>query len=192
MEQAEGGSMHSIAFITGNQHKLSEIQAIIPHITGIDIDLPEIQELDAHAIIAAKLAEAQKHHLGPCIVEDTSLYIDALNGLPGPLAKWFVQAIGVEGIYTMTTAFGNARARAQTLIGYADEDATIHFFSGNVSGTIVSPRGLNGFGWDSLFCPDGSTQTFAQMNSAEKNRFSMRRIAAEHVRTYLESAQTSR
>jgi non-canonical purine NTP pyrophosphatase (RdgB/HAM1 family) len=177
--------MMPIAFITGNRDKLKEVKTLLPEVQGVDLDLPEIQALDAHAIIAAKLAEAQKHHIGPCLVEDTSLYLDAMNGLPGPLAKWFVQAIKVEGIYKLSETFGSPKATAQTLLGYADENADIHFFEGNISGTIVSPRGTNGFGWDALFCPDGSTRTFAQMNAAEKNRYSMRRIAIEGLQRYL-------
>jgi hypothetical protein len=36
------------------------------------LDLAEIQEIDAQKIIAAKLAEAQKHHAGAFIVESAS------------------------------------------------------------------------------------------------------------------------
>jgi inosine triphosphate pyrophosphatase len=177
--------MRSITFITGNKVKLHEVRALIPEVQGIDIDLPEVQELDAHVIIAAKLVEAQKIHIGPCMVEDTSLYIDAMNGLPGPLAKWFVQAIGIEGLYRLTAASGSARARAETLIGYADENGDIHFFSGTIAGIIVAPRGRSGFGWDSLFQPDGCERTFAEMTSAEKSQYSMRTIAVEGLYHYL-------
>ncbi len=177
--------MPPIAFITGNRDKLNEVKTLLPEVYGVDLNLPEIQELDAHTIISAKLSEAQKHHISPCLVEDTSLYLTAMNGLPGPLAKWFVQAIKVEGIYKLTEAFGSSEATAQTLLGYADENADIHFFAGTISGTIVSPRGSNGFGWDVLFCPDNSTQTFAQMTSAEKNRYSMRKIAIEGLQQYI-------
>ena len=44
-----------IYFITGNSNKLVEAQSVIPEIERYDIDLPEIQEIDAHAIIKAKL-----------------------------------------------------------------------------------------------------------------------------------------
>lgn len=79
--------MHTITFLTGNRSKLQEVQALIPGVEGLDIDLPEIQEIDAHKVVAAKLEEAQKHHRGALIVEDTSLYLDVLHELPGPLVK---------------------------------------------------------------------------------------------------------
>jgi len=44
-----------IYFITGNKNKFQEVQAILSEVQQLDIDLPEIQEIDAHEIIKAKL-----------------------------------------------------------------------------------------------------------------------------------------
>jgi hypothetical protein len=52
---------------------------VIKNIKQMDIDLAELQEIDPHKIIEAKLIEARKHHDGEFIVEDTSLYMDCLN-----------------------------------------------------------------------------------------------------------------
>ncbi len=95
----------AIFFITGNKNKLAEVQAMIPNVEQLELDLPELQEIDAHEIIKAKLQEALKVHDGELIVEDTSLYLDALNGLPGPLIKWFVKTIGVDGLYKIAEKF---------------------------------------------------------------------------------------
>ena len=84
-----------IFFITGNKNKLAEVHAIIKNVEQLDIDLPEIQELDPHKIIQAKVAQAFTHHAGPFIVEDTGLYLDCLHGLPGPLIKWFMEAVNL-------------------------------------------------------------------------------------------------
>lgn len=70
--------MMTIYFITGNQHKLAEIQAVLPQVEQLDIDLPELQEISPDAIIRAKLQEAFKYHQGPCMVEDTGLYLECL------------------------------------------------------------------------------------------------------------------
>lgn len=90
-----------IHFITGNQHKLAEVQAILPEVVQLDIDLPEIQSNDPQEIIEVKLIEALKHHNGPCIVEDTGLYLDAMNGLPGPFIKFFIKSLGSLGLAEM-------------------------------------------------------------------------------------------
>ncbi len=175
----------SLLFITSNKGKLREIQALIPDVQSIDLDLPEIQEIDPHKVIAAKLVEAQKYRSCAFLVEDTSLSLDGMGGLPGPLAKWFVRSIGVDGIYALSKTFG-ARATARTIIGYADENNEMLFFEGSLSGLVVPPNGKDGFGWDAIFQPESSSKTFAEMTAAEKNQFSMRKIAAEGLRRHLE------
>lgn len=174
----------TLYFLTGNKKKLAEIQSILGNVEALDIDLPEIQELDAHKIIAAKLKEAQKHHKGEFIVEDTSLYLDGLNGLPGPLIKWFLQTVNNEGLYKMAESFGNFNCKAKTIIGYSDANGNIEFFEGNINGILVAPRG-EGFGWDPIFQPEGYTKTFGELTPEEKNSFSMRKIAAEKLKEYL-------
>ena len=174
----------SLYFITGNKGKLAEIQAILGDVEALDIDLPEIQELDAHKIIQAKLAEAQKHQSGEFIIEDTSLYLECMNGLPGPLIKWFLKTIGNEGLYKIAESFGNFNVEAKTIIGYSDSDGKVQFFEGSLKGTIVSPRG-EGFGWDAVFQPEGYDKTFGELSAEEKNTFSMRKIAVEKLKEYL-------
>jgi inosine triphosphate pyrophosphatase len=175
-----------IYFLTGNQSKLAEARAILGEVESLDIDLPEIQEIDAQAVIKQKLIEGLKHKNGELIVEDTSLYLDALNGLPGPLIKWFLKTIGNSGLYDIANKLGNNRAQAKTIIGYAKSLDEILFFEGVIKGEIVSPRGDNGFGWDAIFKPDGYTKTFAQMTVEEKNAISMRRIAFERLKVALD------
>lgn len=69
----------TIHFITGSANKLAEMRAILGDVEQLEIDLPEIQELDAHKIIRAKLEEALKHKKEAFMVEDTSLYFAALS-----------------------------------------------------------------------------------------------------------------
>ena len=174
----------TLYFITGNKGKLAEVQSILGNVEALDIDLPEIQSLDAHEIIKAKLEEAQKHNVGEFIVEDTSLYFEGLNGLPGPLIKWFMKTIGNDGLYKMAEAFGNSNAEAKTIIGYSDAQKNTSFYEGNVRGTIVAPRG-EGFGWDPIFQPEGYSKTFGELTAEEKNSFSMRKIAVEKLKEKL-------
>ncbi len=175
----------ALYFITGSKSKFTEMRAILGGVKQLEIDLPEIQDLDARKIIEAKLAEAQKQKDGSFIVEDTSLYLDALNGLPGPLIKWFLKTIGNDGLYKVAKSFGNFRAEAKTIIGYFDGKKT-EFFEGSFNGSLVEPRGKNGFGWDSIFLPEGTIKTFAELSAEEKNSFSMRKLAAEKLAAHLQ------
>ena len=169
-----------IRFLTGNRGKLTEVQRIIPQVQGMDVDLPEIQELDARKVIEAKLNAASAE--GALMVEDTSLYLDALNGLPGPFITWFLKSLGAEGVYQLADNADNYRAEAKTIIGYQDESGAIEFFEGSMPGMLMPPRGETGFGWDVIFQPDGHTQTFAEMGVEEKNTLSMRVKAAEKLK----------
>lgn len=175
----------SLYFITGNKGKLEEVKAIIPEVEQLDIDLPEVQGIDPHEIIKTKLIEATKEYEGSFIVEDTSLYLECLNGLPGPLIKWFIKAMGNEGLWNITEKLGNPKAEAKVIIGYAKSKDVISFYEGCLQGTIVKPRGDNGFGWDPIFQPEGYTKTFAEMTQEEKNEISMRRVAVNKLKEVL-------
>lgn len=174
-------------FITGNKNKLEEIKTVIPDVDQLDIDLVEVQDIEPHVIIKAKLQEAFNHHEGPFIVEDTSLYFESLKDFPGPMIKWFLKSLGNEGLAELAHRLESQKAVAKVIIGYAKDKEDIKFFEGSITGTIVAPRGETTFGWDPIFQPDGYEKTFAEMSSEEKNQISMRKIAAEKLKEYINS-----
>jgi len=175
----------TLYFITGNKNKFNEAKKIIGDIEQIDFDLPEIQEMNAKKIIETKLEEAIKNNKGKFFCEDTSLYINCLKGLPGPLIKWFLKILGTEGIYNLIEKYENKSAIAKTIIGYVD-NKNIIFFEGEIKGEIVKPRGETNFGWDPLFQPQGYDKTFAEISFEEKNKISMRKQALIKLKNYLE------
>ncbi|EKD23176.1 MAG: hypothetical protein ACD_83C00017G0003 [uncultured bacterium] len=171
-------------FITGNKNKFQEAKLIIPQLEQLDIDLPEIQEIDPQKVIEAKLKEAGQHHDGQLIVEDTGLYIKCLDGLPGPLIKWFHKTVGYPKLAELVFKYPDHQAEAKAVIGYFDQ-TNIRFFEGVISGQIVLPRGETNFGWDIIFQPDRFDKTFAEMTIEEKNKISHRRLAFEKLKEYL-------
>jgi non-canonical purine NTP pyrophosphatase (RdgB/HAM1 family) len=177
----------TLYFITGNKHKFQEVKEILPNVEQLDIDLPEIQEIDAKQVIKAKLLEALKHKQAECIVEDTSLYFNCLQGLPGPLIKWFMKTLGNQGLYTITEKLNNNKAEAKTIIGYAKSPTEIYFFEGTIKGKIISPIGKEGFGWDPIFQPEGISKSFSELTTQEKNEISMRKIALIKLKEFLEN-----
>ena len=59
-------------------------------------------------------------------------------------------------------------------------------FEGIVRGTITeSLRGNQGFGYDPVFLPDGSSKTLAEMTMLEKNAISHRAIALRKLVQFL-------
>ncbi len=174
----------ALYFISGNQGKVNEIKESIPSLENIALDLLEIQSLDPQEIIAGKLKEATRQRKGAFFVEDTSLYLDCLNGFPGPLIKWLLERLGAAGVADLVHHYDDHGATAKTVIGYSD-GRDIHFFTGEVRGTIVLPKGKNAFGWDPIFLPKGYTKTFAEMTLEEKNKISHRRKAVMKLKEFL-------
>lgn len=177
-----------IYFVTGNKNKLKEVQMIWPEIEGLELDLKEVQELEPKNILEEKLEEAKKYKPNTCLmVEDLSLEIDGMNGLPGPLIKWFLKSVGREGVYKMAKMFGNQEAIARVTLGFVDKNGENKYFEGIVKGKIVEPRGESDFGWDPIFIPEGFDKTFAEMGAEEKNKISHRKIALEKLRKFVDS-----
>ncbi len=179
-------NVKQLYFITGNSNKFCEVKAMLPEVEQLDLDLAEIQELDPQEVIKAKLMEAKKFKQGEFIIEDTSLYLKSLKGLPGPLIKWFLASMGVKGLADLAIKYKDKTAYAKTIVGYLDRKGKYHFFEGSVKGKIVKPKGKTKFGWDPIFMPDGFKKTFAQMDAEEKNKISMRRKAINKLRRYLD------
>lgn len=144
-------------FITGNQNKADYLAKIL----GIElehqkVDLDEIQSSDPTKIIEHKVRQAYDIIQKPVLVEDVSLVFNALNGLPGPFIKFFVDAeAGLENLCRMLDGFEDRSARASVIYGYFD-GKDLKFFTGGLSGTIADhPRGEGGYGWDRIFEPEG-------------------------------------
>lgn len=188
--------MSIITFVTGNQNKLKEVIAILSTdsadnrvgnytITNKSLDLLEIQgtinEVTIHK--AKSAAEALN---GPVLVEDTCLGFDAMNDLPGPYIKWFVQSIGLTGLVKMLNQFPDKSAKAICTFGYCKgPNEPVELFQGITEGTIVDSRGPTNFGWDSIFEPKGFDQTYAEMDKLVKNTISHRFRALDKLRDYL-------
>lgn len=177
--------MRKLYFITGNPNKFAEAKIVLPYIEQLEIDLPEIQELDPKQIIEEKMQAAFKHHSGEFIIEDQSFCMDCMNGLPGPLIKWFLKSIGPDGIANIAEKLGNNKGYVSTIFGYAKSPSEIHYFEGRVDGTIVKPRGKGGFGWDPIFLPEGSGQTFGEWKETNIGPNAMRLEALNKLKEFL-------
>ncbi len=180
----------ALQFITGNLGKFREVQAVLPGIQQLNLELDEIQGLDPRLVIEHKLTQAAGQHAGAFIVEDTSLIFHCLGNLPGPLIKWFVEALGNDGMVDLVHRYPNHNVTAKTTIGYRSATGQIHYFIGQIDGQLVSPRGtLEPFGWNPIFQPQGHDQTFAEMTIAQKNAISMRGRAAAALKQFLQANQ---
>ncbi|EPT00815.1 hypothetical protein FOMPIDRAFT_1030251 [Fomitopsis schrenkii] len=180
---------NNLIFVTGNANKLKEVRAILGA-SGVDIDsqeldIPEVQG-STQEVAIAKCKRAAELLRGPCITEDTALCFEALNGLPGPYIKYFMQEIGHDGLNRLLVGFPTTNAWALCTFAYSAGPGTEPvLFEGRTDGRIVPARGEKKFGWDPVFEPTGFNQTYAEMSAEVKNKISHRYRALEKLQAYL-------
>jgi len=180
-------------FVTTNEHKRREVQGIL----GVELegaaladgDVPEVQSLDFGEVAVAK-ALAAREALGrpdrPVLVEDSGIVVGVWNGLPGPLTKLFLSAVGNEGLLRMLADEEDRSALAVCTVAVADSGGEVRVFRGEVPGTVASgPRGTGGFGYDAIFVPEGGVLTYAELGD-EKSADSHRARAFRAVGEWLE------
>lgn len=169
----------TITFVTGNIKKLEEVKAILGEnfpflLANKHLDLPELQG-DVNEVSIEKCQEAARRLKGPVITEDTCLCFNALQGLPGPYIKWFLDKLGPEGLVRLLTGWEDKSAEAVCTFAYSSgENDDVMLFQGRTKGTIVPPRGSRDFGWDPIFQPDGYDKTYAELPKELKNKISHR------------------
>ena len=161
--------------MTGNTHKVAEVAAFfrdIAEITHVSLDLPEHRSEDVREIARGKAQYAYEHLKTPLIVDDTGLFINALNGFPGPYAAYVLNSIGNTGILKLMAGREDRNARFVTAIAFADGNG-VRVFAGILEGRIASaPRGTCGFGYDPIF--ETGEKTLAEIPLEEKSGISHR------------------
>ncbi len=195
---------HTLIFATNNQHKVDEIKKIVGDdfniITlkdaGIDIDIPE-----PHDTLASNASEKSLtiHKLTDknCFSEDTGLEVEALNGEPGVKSARYAgeeknfQA-NIDKLLQNLQGIDNRNAQFRTVISLIWHTHE-YCFEGICKGKIIDEqKGAEGFGYDSVFVPDGSDKTFAEMSMDEKNNFSHRRKATDKLTAFLKEANETK
>jgi inosine triphosphate pyrophosphatase len=163
-----------LLFVTGNSSKLAEARRLAAvagqMLEAIAVDLPEIQSLDMEEVLRAKAWHAWQSVQQAVVVEETGLELSALNGFPGPLVKWMLEAVGAEGIARTALALGDPRAKAVCLLMWTDGQRTVLARGETAGDLVLPPRGPNGFGWDPVFRPEGKIRTYGELPDDEKDR----------------------
>jgi XTP/dITP diphosphohydrolase len=191
--------MQTLIFATNNHHKVTEVEQILGKRwniislkeAGIDIDIPE-----PHATLEENAREKSTtiHKLTgqDCFSEDTGLETDALGGEPGVHSARYAGdgrsfEANIAKLLLRLQDEKNRNARFRTVISLIWEGKEYQF-DGICEGTIIEKnKGIDGFGYDPVFIPDGDTRTFAEMTLAEKNRYSHRRKAMDKLIAFLEN-----
>lgn len=186
-----------LVFATNNRHKLEEITQMLGNKyeivsleqIGCREEIPEDYEtLQENALEKARYV---KEHYGyDCFADDTGLEIEALGNRPGVYSARYAgpakdSAANMRKVLDEMKGEENRKARFRTVIALL-LDGEEHFFEGRVEGKILKQQqGEIGFGYDPIFCPEGSRQSFAEMPMNQKNQISHRGRAVSKLAEFL-------
>lgn len=177
---------YTLVFATNNKHKIDEIAQIAGNqfrlLSLKEVDIHEEIEENADSLIGNAQIKAryvyEKTGLD-CFADDTGLEVEALNGEPGVLSARYAGIAhdfkaNTEKLLNQLSNINNRKACFRTVICLIVQSQE-YYFEGKVDGKIIhSEKGIEGFGYDPIFMPDGYEITFAEMQSEEKNRISHR------------------
>lgn len=186
-----------LVFATHNAHKVDEVRAILPASVelvgpaalGCHDEIPETGDtLRDNAL--QKVQYIHDRFGVDCFADDTGLEVEALDGAPGVYSARYAGepadfAKNRTKLLAALTGISNRRAQFRTVVSLILNDKT-YFFEGIVTGRIIAEeRGIGGFGYDSVFVPDGYDKTFAELPAAVKNSISHRARAMEQLNNFL-------
>lgn len=192
-----------IVLATGNPGKVAELARLLE---GIRIELIPLSEVqNPPAVVedqstfrgnARKKAHELYLHTGlPALADDSGLEVQALGGEPGVHSARFAgpdadDAANRRRLLERMAEISDRSARFRTVIALASDDEVV-YFEGTCNGQILEKeRGSGGFGYDSLFLPEGLELSFAEMDADAKNATSHRGRAVRTLSAYLRRITT--
>jgi XTP/dITP diphosphohydrolase len=167
-------------FVTSNIHKFQEARNMLSEYkiatAKLKVEAIEIQDDSLENIAKYSVKDAVKNCGLPVFVEDAGLFIEALEGFPGPYSKYVYNTVGLEGVLKLMTNIEDRSAYFMSVVAFGSPDEQPVCFVGKVKGKLsLETQGTSGFGYDPIFIPsEGDGRTFAEMTATEKNGISHR------------------
>ena len=177
-----------INFVTSNKGKVKEFKQILEpeiKVNHIEISYPEMRS-DSPEEIARQSAEMLANKLKKTIVvEDSGLFIKALNDFPGTCSAYIHKRIGLKGIIKLMQDVKDRKCTYKSAVACCEPRKKSISFLGEEKGNVAeSIRGNFGFGHDPIFIPEGSSKTYGEIKNCEEIK-KFRRMAVLKLREYL-------
>jgi XTP/dITP diphosphohydrolase len=188
--------IRQLVFATNNLNKTKEVSTLLAgqyevlnlKDIGCTTDIPETADTFAGNAGLKSRFVVENFKLD-CFADDSGLEVEALNNEPGIYSARYAGERGDEAnlelVLQKMQGQQNRKARFITVISLI-QNGEEFLFEGAIQGTIRESRtGINGFGYDPVFQPDGYQETFAEMNMEQKNKISHRAIAMRKLIAFL-------
>ena len=171
-----GVACMDIYFITSNKTKARIAERILKKydikVLQLEAKLPEIQSLSVEEVARQKAMQYANLEI-PYMIGDDGLNINALNGFPGALLKFFTE----DYILRLMKGEKNREAAITSAIAYKAQGKEIKIFKSEIKGKLAEkPKGSTEgkeiqLGIDKIFIPEGYTRRFAEFNDEEQRNF---------------------
>lgn len=133
---------------TSNQGKINEFRNLFEKY-GMKLDSVHVDLDEIHADPISVVVHKASHVDEGVFVEDTSLDVEGAE-----------VGVNVRWMFDHLQMLNGRKACWRVLLAYRKCDH-VYVYEGSVDGKIVPPSGTGGFGFDSIFLPDGYHQTLA-------------------------------
>ena len=197
---------NQLVIATANKDKFDEFKALfgaypeVKPISAADLirnpsklgTVEVFSTYEENATAKARLANQACHF--PVLADDSGLEVDALGGKPGvrshrfaPRSQTLTQDEANVQHLLKEIGKGPRTARFVCTLVLLIEGLKLQS-SGILEGNLTEvPRGTNGFGYDPVFIPKGSTKTLAEMTDGEKNTISHRAKALHDLMSQIKN-----
>lgn len=165
--------MQKIIYVTGNWSKIMSAKNILEPL-GIEVDnvkmgTTEIQADTVEDVAMYSAKEASDKLKCAVLKNDTGLYVEALNGFPGPYTHYVDDTLGEDGLLKLLNGVNNRKACFIEAFAYCEYGHDPVVFKSVTNGTIALEKsGTYGFSWDFIFIPDGYDKTMANYKDDER------------------------
>ena len=181
--------INKILIGTHNKGKFKEISDLLPRnlvkISPLSLGIESPEEtgktFSENSLLKAKFFY-EKSNIAT-LSDDSGLEVECLNNEPGIYSsRWADEFGGFDNAMTEILKRvkkinkGTKASFISSLTIYLDNKKIITEI-GKIDGKISEKKGLNGFGYDPIFIPNGHTKTFAEMEYKEKLLIDHRYIA---------------
>jgi XTP/dITP diphosphohydrolase len=200
------GNLQTVVVATRNKGKLREFRNLLSPLKSNVISLndlaiaDEVEESGSTFAENARLKAISCSHLTqfPVLADDSGLEVEALEGRPGIHSARYAGADASDSdrvrkiLKELEEANRGRDARFVCALAVAQSGHLLLESEGECRGTITEePRGHNGFGYDPIFFFPQLGRTFAELNEAEKNRYSHRARAVASLLQQLQQTPIS-
>ena len=187
---------NKLIIASSNKGKISEFQEILPNFECIpqsSFNISDVKEtgknFEENAILKAKNAFTNTNISS--IGDDSGLIVPEINNEPGLYSARYsgVNATDSDNRNKLISKLKDNKLESTyayffcciVAVGIKGQNEII-VCSGRVEGEVKTiERGEKGFGYDSMFYPKGYSESFAELNSLEKNKISHRGLALKKL-----------